>query len=217
MNDMRTLIRRPARRRGRATALAGLAVVALVVLAVAAPAALAGPRAYVAGGGDVVKAGTDVYVAPGQTVNSVTVFGGNADIAGTVRHTVVTIGGDVKIEKTAQVGTELQADDTSVVAIGGAVRTAPGAIVTGDTGSVRGVTAGQAMIAAAVAFVGVVAAAVGGLAILVMLALTGFVMSLLAIGGAVALVVWLVRRDDRRKAAQASAAYTTTYAPPATA
>jgi hypothetical protein len=213
MNETRTIVRRPARRRGRVTALAGLVAVALVVLAVAAPAALAGPRAYVAGGGDVVKAGTDVYVAPGQTVDSVTVFGGNADIAGTVRHTVVTIGGNVRIEKTAQVGTELQADDTSVVAIGGTVRTAPGAIVTGDTGAVRGVSAGQAMIAAAVAFVGVVAAG----ATLMLLAIAGLILTLAAIAGAIALVVWLVRRDDRRKAAKAYAAYTTTYAPPATA
>ena len=208
MRETRIIVRRPARRRGRTTTL--LAALALATLAVAAPAAFADTHGVTVGGDAVVKAGGDVYVAPGQSVDSVTVFGGNADIAGTVRHTVVTIGGNATIEATARVGTEMRATDTSAVAIGGTVTSKPGAVVTGDTGSIQGVTNGEVAIAAAVAFVGVML----GMATLVLLTIGGLVLTLAGLAGAAALVVWLARRDDREKAA---ARVALPYAPPTAA
>jgi len=185
-----------------------LGLVVLIALLVAAPVALAADREGViasASGSEIVKVGEDIFVGPGQIVDSVTVFGGDAVIAGTVRHTVVAVGGDIALRATARVGTQMAAADQSVLAIGGTARTAPGATVIGTTGAWEDVSAGEATIAAAIAFTGAVIGAVIGasmLALLTIIVLTiSSVFSLAALAGLVWFIVWLVRRANRQGSA----------------
>jgi len=217
-----TVLHRP-----RAAVVAALLV--LVVLTLAAPAALAADRSApvsLAGEtGDVVKVGTDVYLAPGQTVNSLTVFGGDAIVAGAVRHTVVAVGGNVRLRDTARVGTDMTAADTTVMAIGGRTLIAKGATVTGSTGAWEDITSGQAVIAAAIAFVGAAIIATTFVSLALFGLLLWAVFTIAVIAGIVWLIVWLVRRENRRRAAQPPAAGTAapaaatitaqTYVPPA--
>ena len=189
-----------------------LGLVALLALLVAAPVALAADRQNVvayATDAEIVKVGEDVFVGPGQIVDSVTVFGGNAVIAGTVRHTVVAVGGDIALRATARVGTQMTAADQSVLAIGGTTRTAPGAIVIGTTGSWKNVSAGETAIAGAIAFTGAFIGVVIGastLALLVLIALTiSSLLGLAALAGLVWFIVWLVRRENRKSAARGAA------------
>jgi hypothetical protein len=181
-----------------------LGLVVLIALLVAAPVALAADREGVvayASGAEVVKVGEDVFVGPGQIVDSVTVFGGDALIAGTVRHTVVVVGGDIALRATARVGTQMTAADQSVLAIGGTARTAPGATVIGTTGAWEDVSAGEATIAAAIAFTGAVIG-VSFLALLAVIVLTiSTLFSLAALAGLVWFIVWLVRRENRKVSA----------------
>ena len=178
-----------------------LGLVVLLALLVAAPVALAADREGVvpyASGAEIVKVGEDIFVGPGQIVDSVTVFGGDAVIAGTVRHTVVAVGGDIALRATARVGTQMTAGDQSVLAIGGTAKTAPGAIVIGTTGAWEDVSAGEATIAAAIAFTGAVIGA-SFLALLAVIVLAiSTIFALAALAGLVWLIVWLVRREDRR-------------------
>lgn len=190
-----------------------LGLVVLVVLLVAAPVALAaGPEGAIASaiGADIVKVGQDVYVGPDQIVNTVTVFGGDAVIAGTVRHTVVAVGGDIALRSTARVGTQMTAADQSVLAIGGTATSAPGATVIGTTGAWEDVSGGEAAIAAAIAFTGAV---IGGtiLALLVVIVLaTSSLFGLALLAGFVWLIVWLVRRENRTGGAPGPAMTTPT-------
>lgn len=202
----------------RAAVIAAVAVLAMAFLvtpALAAPENPAGQRPAgidVSGNGDeIVRAGGDAVVWPGQTVDSVTVFGGDAIVAGTVRHTVVAIGGDVVLRSTARVGTQMSADDATVFSIGGTTRTAPGAVVTGTTGAWEDVSSGEALVAAAVAMTGIavagsilVALAVGVVAIMTLLGAA-------ALAALIWLIVWLARRDDRKRGTPAYGPTWTAY------
>ena len=111
-------------------------VAVLVLLGILALAPQAG--AATAGGGqtsvgNIVEFNQDVTVPAGTTADSVTVFGGSATIAGTVRNTVAGIGADVTLQPSARVGTAGGAGDTSVVVVGGTLTSAPGATIVGDT------------------------------------------------------------------------------------
>jgi len=183
------LIARRTRRLLLAAGIVGLAVLTLA----AAPVAVAAPSINLNTDRHVVEAGTDVYIAPGQTVDSVTVFGGNAVIAGTVRHAVVAVGGDVTVRDGAHVGTQRPRRGTAVVAVGGTTTIAPGADVKGRVRTFRDVTAGEALIAGAVAVLGV------GVTVLAVTAAAAFGLLVAAgiIAGIVALIVWLVRRERR--------------------
>lgn len=176
-------------------------LVALVVMLIASPAALAAERdGFIASaiGGDIVRIGQDVFVGPGQIVDTVTVFGGDAVIAGTVRRTVVVVGGDIDMRATARVGTQMTAGDQSVLAIGGTATTAPGATVTGTIGAWEDVSGGEAAIAAAIAFTGaVIGTAILAFLVVVVLTTTA-VFGLAVLIGLVWLVVWLVRRENRK-------------------
>ena len=96
----------------------------------------------VAAGGDVTVDGTvtDAVVAFGGdvTVNgsvgsSIVAFGGDVTLSGSVGSTVVAFGGDVHLLPTAVVGSNMTAQDHSVVLFGGALTRDAGAQVTGTT------------------------------------------------------------------------------------
>jgi len=61
----------------------------------------------------------------GATADWVVVFGGKVDVAGTVTHMIIAIGGDVVLEPTAVVGTKLDSSDTALVVVGGHLTRAP--------------------------------------------------------------------------------------------
>ena len=166
----------------------------------------------VSGNGDeIVRAGGDVVVRAGETVDSVTVFGGDAVVAGTVRHSVVAVGGDVVLRSSARVGTLMKPDDATVFAIGGTTRTAPGAIVTGTTGAWEDVSGGEALVAAAVAMTGMIMVGAAIIAALAVGLLT--VGTLVGVATLIAafiwLIVWLVRRDAGRPFADTGGGYPT--------
>lgn len=183
------------------------ATLVFLVLAFTAPGALASPGQTapdrpagidVSGNGDeIVRAGGDVVVRAGETVDSVTVFGGDAIIAGTVRRSVVAVGGDVILRGTARVGTLMKPEDATVFAIGGTTRTAPGAIVTGTTGAWEDLTGGEALVAAAVAMTGLVVAGTIVAVLVVGLLALGTLAGAALLAAFIWLIVWLVRRDGR--------------------
>lgn len=189
------------------------ATLALLVLAFTAPGALAAPgdpgADRLAGADrqtgidvsdndrDVVIVGGNAIVPAGQTVDSVTAFGGNAVVAGTVRHTVVAVGGDVILRATARVGTDMKPADATVFAIGGTTRTAPGAVVTGSTGAWQDVTSGEALVAAAIAMTGFAIAGAVVAALVVGLLTLGTLTGAALLAAFIWLIVWLVRRDSR--------------------
>jgi hypothetical protein len=183
------------------------AALALFVVAFTAPGALASASTAgadrpsgidVSGNGDeIVRAGGDVVVRPGEVVDSVTVFGGDAVIAGTVRHSVVAVGGDVVLRSTARVGTLMKPDDATVFAIGGTTRTAPGAIVTGTTGAWEDVSGGEALVAAAIAMTGMIVAGTFVAALAIGLLTVGTLVGIGALAAFIWLIVWLVRRESR--------------------
>jgi hypothetical protein len=119
---------------------------ALVTLALAAAVVAGGlwaANAFAAqpesvDGGVTVKFGGDAIVRQGDKVDSVVVVGGDAIVYGAVAHTVVAIGGDVRLMSTAVVGSTVKPDDTSIVVIGGKVYTEPGAVVIGKTTLISG-------------------------------------------------------------------------------
>ncbi len=80
---------------------------------------------------NVVEFGKDVSIGRGDTADTVVIFGGKVDVAGTVKHMVIAVGGDVVLEPTAVVGSELAGDDTALVVVGGHLTRDPGATVTG--------------------------------------------------------------------------------------
>lgn len=98
------------------------------------PAPASSPRAAAtAPPGPLVRAGDDAVLRHGETVEAIFVFGGDADVAGTVRTSVVVIGGDAIIRGTAVIGSTLTERDAAIVVVGGEVRETPGAQVTGTT------------------------------------------------------------------------------------
>jgi hypothetical protein len=117
------------------------AVLVLLGLAIAGPATAAGATpapdssavADVRMRDTVVKAGEDVTIAAGESVATAVAFGGDVIVNGTVRNSVVAFGGDIRLGPTAKVGTDMSDSDATVVAIGGTVRRAAGAQVTGQT------------------------------------------------------------------------------------
>jgi len=121
--------------------LALTALLVLLGLAIAGPAAAAGesPTPAASAAVDlrtrdtVVKAGEDVTIVAGESVATAVAFGGDVIVHGTVRNTVVAFGGDIRLGSTARVGTDMSAEDATVVAIGGTVTRASGAEVTGQT------------------------------------------------------------------------------------
>jgi hypothetical protein len=209
-------------RRTRWATLVVVVALAMLALVAAAPAALAGPsddwQGPGSGSNDICKVGSDVRIEAGRTVDSVTVFGGDAIIAGTVRHTVVAIDGNVRLLATAEVGTRMAADDTTALAIGGTMTVLPGAAVNGTTGEWKDVSGGEVLIAGAIFAVGMAFVATIFVT-LAMLALGTTVLgSILFIAAIVWLIVWLVRRSNRTQTTP-PAAYATapgaTYAPTA--
>ena len=122
----------------RATLLLVLLAFAGLLLGVPATPALAipgpsTPPVPVGERGALVRVGDDATLEFGQTTDAVVVIGGDADVAGTVRTSVVVIGGDAVIRSTAQIGLELTNADAAIVVVGGEVKQAPGATVTGTT------------------------------------------------------------------------------------
>jgi hypothetical protein len=80
---------------------------------------------------NVVEFGKDVTIARGDAADAVVIFGGKVDVAGTVTHMIIAIGGDVTLEPTAVVGTRLASSDTALVIVGGHLTRDAGAKVTG--------------------------------------------------------------------------------------
>ena len=72
-------------------------------------------------------------VGPDESLESVVVFGGDAVIEGTVRTSVVVIGGDVRLHPGALVGSGADRADAAVVTIAGDILGARGAEVAGKT------------------------------------------------------------------------------------
>jgi hypothetical protein len=146
------MTRERARRILRASAVLVVLALMLVVvgMTLTASPAHAGVTYAGGGGGELTKFGGNVTVGPGQHEKTVIVFGGNATVngtvdesvvaiggdatvAGTVGQSVVAIGGDVVLRPTAVVGHSLANGDPALVSVGGTVRQAPGAQVTGGT------------------------------------------------------------------------------------
>lgn len=102
-------------------------------VAEAAPAAKASPSGMTVSTEDVVlKFGDPVNIGANETVEAVVSFGGDVTVAGTVRTTIVTFGGDVLLLPSASVGSGLRSSqDASVVAMGGAITVEQGAQVNG--------------------------------------------------------------------------------------
>lgn len=87
----------------------------------------------------IIEFGDPVRIAVNERVQTVVSFGGDVTVAGTVTQTVVAFGGDVRILPTARVGGALSSpDDPSVVAMGGTITIADGALVTGDVQRIDG-------------------------------------------------------------------------------
>lgn len=80
---------------------------------------------------NVVEYSKNVTIPQGATADWVVVFGGKVDVAGTVTHMIIAIGGDVVLEPTAVVGTKLDSSDTALVVVGGHLTRDAGATVTG--------------------------------------------------------------------------------------
>ena len=80
---------------------------------------------------NVVEFGKDVSIGPRDTADTVVIVGGKVDVAGTVEHAIIAVGGDVVLEPTAVVGTDLSSGDTALVVVGGHLTRDPGATVTG--------------------------------------------------------------------------------------
>jgi len=128
---------------------ASAAFATLALLLVLCAATLAGPVARSAGAippspppratnpDSIATFGSDAVLAEGQTTDIVFVVIGDADIAGTVRQSVIVLFGDATIRETANVGRDNAKDDPAVVVVGGTVTTEPGAAVFGST-DVRG-------------------------------------------------------------------------------
>jgi hypothetical protein len=131
---------RPKSRRGAVTIAVAILVVALALLASASWMA---PPAHAADRGTVVQAGGDVTIAQQDVADAVVSIGGNVDVAGTVKTAILAVGGDVRLEQTAVVGSQGDAGDTSIVLVGGTLTRAPGAQVTGDVSNVSGSWAGD--------------------------------------------------------------------------
>ena len=100
-----------------AAAALGMLVVAVAVLAAGpwpavAHAAASSPQAAAPTGitinrsesPNVVEFGKDVVIGRGDTADTVVIFGGQVDVAGTVKHMIIAVGGDVVLEPTAVVG-----------------------------------------------------------------------------------------------------------------
>ena len=178
---------------------AAVAVLALAAVPGAARAAGAGPASPAASAAPavdrhaIVEAGSDVYLAPGQTADTIVVFDGDAVVAGTVRHSVVVFGGDVTVRDGARVGTQLGPDDGSIVVVGGTSSVAPGAQVGGEVHTLRHVSAGDAVVLGGLAGIGLGAVALGA----VVIGLVALFAVPALIAAIVALIVWLARRESR--------------------
>jgi hypothetical protein len=88
--------------------------------------------------GTILRVGSDVTLAEGDTAEAIIAIGGDVDVAGTVTDTIVAVGGDVRLEPTAVVGSDVQAGDTSIVLVGGRLEGAAEATVTGETNRIVG-------------------------------------------------------------------------------
>lgn len=116
---------------------AGRLAMVLVVLALTmalgwAGIAVAAPgQVTIADRDAIIRVGQDIYVAPGETVETVVAIGGRVTLAGTVRNAVVAIGGDVVMEPTSSVGGAATPADVAVVTVGGRLITQNGAQLMG--------------------------------------------------------------------------------------
>jgi hypothetical protein len=117
--------------------LLGACATSALALPTATPPALPSPTPTILTTPDqpspLLRVGGDARLEAGQTTDAIVVLGGDADVAGTVRTSVVVVGGDAVIRSTARIGTQMKANDASIVVVGGELKEAPGAVVTGTT------------------------------------------------------------------------------------
>lgn len=118
-----------------------LAVV-LTLLALALIPGLTAP-ASAADRGTIVNAGGNVNLRQGDTADAIFAFGADVTVAGTVKNSILAVGGDVRLGPTAVVGTELASNDTALILVGSSVTRDQGAEVTGETSNVSGSWAGD--------------------------------------------------------------------------
>lgn len=94
--------------------------------------------------GTIFRVGSTVNIPEADTADSIVAIGGDVRVAGTVREAIVAVGGDVRLLDGAQVGTEMNPGDNSVILVGGTLTTSPGATIRGDTSRITGNWAGDA-------------------------------------------------------------------------
>lgn len=120
-----------------------LVALAILLLVAALALGLTSSPAGAAERGTILQAGGDVTIPQADTAEAVIAIGGNVTVAGTVRTSIVAVGGDVRLDRTAVVGSAMQPGDTSIVLVGGTLTRAPGAQVTGQVSNVSGSWAGS--------------------------------------------------------------------------
>jgi hypothetical protein len=142
----------------RNTGIVGAVLVMLMMVLLAAGV----PASHAAAAGTdqnatVFKVGEDVFIPAGDVVDAVVAIGGNVTVNGTADETVVAVGGDVTVNGTvnkavvavggdvtaapsANIGSGMKADDTAIVAVGGATHVESGASVTGKVTKVDGLS-----------------------------------------------------------------------------
>ncbi len=139
-----TYVQRSLRRRGDQRGwLTALSAALLVLLVTLLTICWGSAPANAAERGTVFQAGNNVTIPREDTAESVVAIGGNVTVAGTVRTSIIAVGGDVRLNRTAVVGSSVQQADTSIVLVGGSLDQAQGARVTGQVSNVTGSWAGD--------------------------------------------------------------------------
>lgn len=147
----------------------------LVLLVAAVPGV-----AFAAGSHDRTQFGHDIMVGPSEEVSDVTCFGCSVHVRGHVATDVTTFGGNIVVEDQGEIG----GDTTS---FGGSVRLDKGAKVNAVT-----LFGGRLHRDPDAVVAGDVTAFSGAPWLLVI-----FLLPLMILGGIIALIVWLVRRNSR--------------------
>lgn len=136
--------------------------------------------AFADGPHDRTQFGHDIMVGPNEEVSEVTCFGCSVHVRGHVASDVTTFGGNIVVEDQGQIGGDTTsfggsvrldkgAKIQAVTLFGGRLHRDPDAVVAGDVTAFSGT---------------------GWLAAM-------FVLPLFVVGGIIALIVWLVRRNTR--------------------
>jgi hypothetical protein len=125
----------------------GRAIFMLLVFAAALAALAIAPGltspAHAADRGDVFQVGGDVSIAEDDSAGTIVAIGGAVDVAGTVRESIVAVGGDVRLRSTAVVGSQVQPADPSIILVGGSLIRDEEAEVQGQVTEVTGGWAGN--------------------------------------------------------------------------